>query len=93
MEISGLIKSIGETVQVSDKFAKREFVLETEHDKPYPQTILFELHNDRCDMIDAYNEGQEVTVSFNLKGRQHNGNNGLKTYNTLVCWKIQPVNK
>lgn len=93
MQVHGTILSIGHTQQVSDKFSKREFVLTIDQDKPYTQTVQFELHQTSTDIIDAYREGQEVSVDFNLKGRQWNGPEGTKTFNTLVAWKIQPVNK
>lgn len=94
MQVHGLIDSIGTEEQVSEKFRKREFVLIIDHDKTYPQTILFELHQDKTDIIDAYKVGQIVSVDFNLKGRQWKDKNGdTKTFNSLVAWKIQPVNK
>lgn len=94
MNITGTIKTINLTQQVSEKFSKREFVLETNTDTPYPQTILFELQQQSTDIIDAYEVGQEVTVEFNLKGRQWANDQGeVKTFNTLQCWKIQPINK
>lgn len=90
----GIIKSIGNTISVSEKFQKREFVLETDPDKPYPQTILFELQQASCDIIDAYKEGDSVSVDYNLKGRQWTDKQGdVKTFNTIQCWKIQHVNK
>lgn len=94
MTITGEIKSIGQTQQITEKFSKREFVLLIDKEKPYPQTILFELNNDKCDIIDAYSVGQNVVVDFNLKGRQHTNNQGeVKTYNQLQAWKIQPLNQ
>lgn len=89
----GVIKSIGKTQQVSEKFQKREFVLELEAGTSYPQTVLFELQQASCDIIDSYYEGQAVRVDYNLKGRQWTDKEGaVKTFNTLQCWKIQPVN-
>lgn len=86
---TGTIKSIGQTIQVSDKFKKREFVLETT--ETHPQFILFELNQDKCDIIDVYHEGQKVSVEYNLRGRQWTNNQGeVKTFNTLQAWKIQP---
>jgi hypothetical protein len=87
---TGLLKSIGDEQRISDKFTKREFVIETQ--EQYPQFIQFELHQTRTDIIDAYKEGDNVVVSYNLKGRQFTNSMGeLKTYNTLVAWKIQKV--
>lgn len=93
MQVHGQITTINLTEKVSERFSKREFVLTTDQSTPYPQTILFELQQDKCDIIDAYNVGQEVSVDFNLKGRQWTNPQGeVKTFNTLSAWKIQPVN-
>lgn len=94
MQIHGEITSINETDVITETFCKRDFVVTIDQNKPYPQTIKFELHNDRCDIIDAYKVGQEVSVDFELKGRQRTDKNGqLQTFNTLLAWKIQPINK
>ena len=82
METKGTIKAIFDTQVVSDKFKKREFVITTE-DK-YPQDIMFQTTQDKCGLLNNFTEGQTVTVSFNLRGRESNG----KYYNTLEAWKI-----
>ena len=93
MKVQGKLTTINLTQKVSERFQKRDFILTTEANTPYPQTILFELQQDRCDIIDAYNVGQDVEVDYNLKGRQWTDPMGeIKTFNTLVVWKIQPVN-
>ena len=93
MQVHGEIKTIRNTELVSEKFAKREFVLIIDQNTPYPQTIQLELQQDKCDIIDAYNEGQQVSVDFAIRGREWTDNTGnVKVFNTLVAWKIQPVN-
>lgn len=94
MQVHGIIDSIAKEKQVSEKFRNREFVLITEHKTQYPQTVLFELQQDRVDLIDPYKIGQEVSVDFNIKGRQWTNPQGeVKTFIQLVAWKIQPVNQ
>ena len=91
MEITGKIKLIRDTQEVSSNFSKREFVVESSDQ--YPQLIQLELHQDKCDIIDAYHVGQEVVCSINLRGREWQSPLGeTKYFNTIVCWKIQPVN-
>lgn len=85
---TGTIKIIGQTQKVTDKFQKREFVLEITG--THPQFVQFELTQDKCDIIDAYQVGQKVSVEYNLNGREWNGPNGIKYFNTLQVWKIQP---
>ena len=81
--MKGAIKLINPIKVISDKFSVREFVITTA-DK-YPQEVIFQTVNDKMDIITPYGQGQEVTVSFNVRGREYNG----KWYNTLDAWKVQ----
>lgn len=91
MEATGTIKVIGETQRVSDKFQKREFVITTEATTPYPQHVSFQVTQDKCDLLDTYQVGQSVKVQFNLRGREWNGPQGVKYFNTLEAWKIESL--
>lgn len=87
MELQGIIKVIKPQQQITDKFVKREFVIQT-LDK-YPQSILLELQQDKVDLIDVYAEGQEVKCSIEIRGRLWTNPQGEdKYFNTIVCWKI-----
>ena len=90
MDIKGKIIEIGNTVQVSDKFRKREFVVEYAENTQYPEYIKFELTQDKCDLLNSFSPGQEVEVFFNLKGRRWTDPKGeTKYFNSLQAWKIQ----
>jgi len=84
LTIKGAIKLINPVKVISDKFSVREFVIVT-GDAKYPQEVIFQTVNDRMDVIAPYGEGQQVTVSFNVRGREYNG----KYYNTLDAYKVQ----
>jgi len=87
MEIKGKVIFIRNKQQVSDKFAKREFVIETA--EQYPQQILIQATNERCGLLDKINIGQEVTASINLRGRKWTDKDGNdKYFNTIEAWKI-----
>ena len=90
MEIKGILKAKFETVQVSEKFKKREFVLTIEPSSPYPQHVSFQLAQDKVSLLDSYGIGEEITVHFNLKGREYQDQNTLVTkyFNTIEAWKI-----
>jgi hypothetical protein len=89
MEVKGTIKMIGDKQQVSDKFAKRDFVV-TDGTGMYPQDILFQATQDKCDLLDTVKVGQEVTVHFNLRGREWTSPQGeVKYFNTLEAWRIE----
>jgi hypothetical protein len=89
METTGKLVEVFETQQVSDKFKKRDFVLEIAENPQYPETVKFELQQDKCSLIDNYQQGTEITVSFNLRGRSWTNPQGVKQYfNTLQAWKV-----
>lgn len=89
MEVIGTIKVKFDTQRVSEKFQKREFVLTTEANTPYPQHVSFQVTQDKCAMLDQFNEGEEIKVQFNLRGREWNGPQGIKYFNTLEAWRIE----
>jgi len=87
LEIKGKLIVINPTQQVSEKFAKREFVIETE--EQYPQKVMFQLTQDKCDYMDNFKIGQKVVVGFNLRGREWTSPQGeVKYFNTLEAWKV-----
>jgi len=87
MNVKGKLHLKGETQQISQKFAKREFVIETE-DK-YPQKVILQLTQDKCGLLDAYEVGDAVDVDFNLRGREWTPPKGeVKYFNTLEAWRF-----
>lgn len=90
MEVKGKIVEILQTQQVTDTFKKREFVLEFAENPQYPEFVKFECIQDKCGLLDNYQVGNEVTISFNLKGRKWNDpKGGVKYFNTLQAWRLQ----
>jgi hypothetical protein len=89
MEIKGTIKKISATVQISERFRKREFVVEYASNPDYPQPLQFEMVQDRCELLDPFQEGQQVEISFDLRGREWTNPQGqVKYFNTLQAWKL-----
>ena len=91
MEVIGTLKTKFETQKVSDRFQKREFVLTTEANTPYPQHVSFQVTQDKCTILDQFNDGEEIKVQFNLRGREWNGPQEIKYFNTLEAWRIERV--
>lgn len=90
MDIKGKIIEIYDTIQVSEKFKKREFVVEYAENTQYPEYVKFELTQDKCDVLNSYKIGQEVEVHFNLRGRRWTDPKGeTKYFNSLQAWKVQ----
>ena len=93
MEIKGRIKKISETVQISERFRKREFVIEYASNPDYPQPLQFEMVQDRCELLDSFQEGQQVEISFDLRGREWTNPQGqVKYFNSLQAWKLVAEN-
>ena len=91
MVVEGTVKAIFDTVQVSDTFKRREFVLEVTENPLYPQLVTFQLVQERVGLIDNFAEGEKVEVTFNLRGREWTAPSGEKKYfNTLEAWRINP---
>lgn len=87
--ITGTLKVKNAAQQVSEKFKKREFVI-TDNSSQYPQFISFQLTQDKCNLLDAYNLGDEIKVYFNLRGREWKDKNGETRYfNSLEAWKLE----
>jgi hypothetical protein len=88
MEVSGNIKVINPEQQVSPTFKKRELVVTTE--ETYPQHIIIEFTQDKCDLLNSYAIGDAVKVSINLRGREWQSPQGeTKYFNSVQGWRIE----
>lgn len=93
-ELSGRIIEISNTQTITEKFKKREFIVEYK-DNPstqYVQYLKFQFTGDRCSLLDSYNTGQEVNISFNLKGRKYEKDGRVSYFMDLEAWKISALN-
>ena len=82
-DLTGKIKLIQEVKTFDSGFTKREMVVTVEDGK-YPQEINIEFVQDKVALLDTLQVGQEITVSFDIRGREYNG----RYYNNLQGWKI-----
>lgn len=90
MEATGKLHTIFETKQVSERFTKREFVIELADNPKYPQVVLFQLTGDRCAQLDDLRVGDEVRIEFSLRGREWRSPKGeVKYFNSLDVWKVE----
>ena len=91
MEVTGKIKLIRETKTYGEKgFRKREVIVTT--DEQYPQELQLEFVQDKCDLLDSYNVGNDVKISINLRGREWINPQGEAVYfNTIQGWRIEKV--
>lgn len=92
MEVSGKIHVIADTKMVSDKFKSREVVLVISDSPQYPQYVTFQFTQDKTALLDLFHVGQDVMVSFNLRGRQWVSPQGeTRFFTTLEGWKCVPI--
>jgi len=88
MEVVGKVKYKSGDIQVSASFKKSELVVTT--DEQYPQHILIEFAQDKCDLVDPYQIGETVKVSINLRGREWvNPQGETRYFNQIQGWKIE----
>ena len=91
MEVQGRIKMIGETQTFgSNGFRKREIVVTTE--EQYPQHIMVEFVQDKTDLLNSYQVGQQVKININLRGREWvNPQGETKYFNSIQGWRIEAL--
>lgn len=91
MEVTGKIKMLGEAKNVGNgSFLKRELVVTTE--EQYPQHILVEFVQDKCDLLNSFKVGEAVKVSINLRGREWVDPQGVtKYFNAIQGWRVERI--
>lgn len=92
MEIRGKVHEIGAVQQVTDTFKKRDLIIQYAENPQFVEYIRFEATQDRTSLFDNLNVGDEVEVSFNLRGRPWTNKDGVTSYfNSLVAWRVAKV--
>ena len=91
MEIQGRIKQIFPSQIIGQNgFEKRDLVIVTE--EQYPQTIIIQFTQQRCDLLNNLQVGQNVKVYINIRGREWTSPQGeIKYFNTIEGWKIEVI--
>jgi hypothetical protein len=91
MEVTGRVKMIDQTKEVgSGGFKKRDIVVTT--DEQYPQHILVQFVQDKCDLLNNFQVGDQVKIDINLRGREWTNQQGETVYfNTIQGWRIGKV--
>lgn len=90
--LKGELKVINDVQQISDSFKKREFVV-VDASGQYAQTILFQAVQDRCELLDSFKVGDNVEVTFFLRGREWTNpkDGSIRFFNSLDAWKVAPL--
>lgn len=82
--LTGTIKKIFELQTFPSGFSKREFVVTSTADR-FPQDIKFDCLKEKADILNSVKEGDEVTVHFDLGGREYNG----RYFVNVNAWKLE----
>jgi len=89
--LQGTLLEVLPTAQRSETFSNRIFILKY-NDGKYDQEIPFELHNDNCDIIEEYAEGEEIKVHYNLRGKKFDKpGSEPRWFIALLAWRIERV--
>lgn len=89
MEIRGKVHEIGAIQQVTESFKKRDLIVAYAENPQFVEYIRFESTQDRVNIFDNLAIGDEIEVSFNLRGRPWTNKDGVTTYfNSLVAWRV-----
>lgn len=94
MQVIGKLEEVHELVKRTETFQVREFVLEIQaQNSQYSEHVLFQLTNNRTNLIDNFQIGQEIVVDFDLQGRKWKAQDGrVVFFNRLNAWRISPYN-
>ena len=92
LEVTGKLLVKYDTQQVSEKFKKREFVLELAEEingNIYTNFAKMQLVQNKCDIIDRFNVGDTVRVSFNIKGNKWERDGKVNYITNLDAWRME----
>ena len=93
MNIKGKLIEIFDTIQITETFKKREFIIQDNKNPEYPEYIKVEVIQDKVSLLDNINIGDEINVLINIKGRKWEDKEGnIKYFNSIQGWKIESEN-
>jgi len=94
-EINGRLAEKFETQKVSDRFQKREFVIEVKSTGStgyeFVDFIKFQATQDKCSLLDQVTIDDAVKVSFNLRGRKWEKEGQVSYFTNLEAWRIEKL--
>lgn len=93
-ETNGRVIDISPVNQVSDKFRKREFVIEKKEAggaAVFVDYIKFQLTQDKCDLINESFMNEDVKIWFNLRGNKWERDGKVNYFTNLDVWKIEKI--
>ena len=95
LEITGKLHKVDAAVAISEKFTKRDFVVELAveiNGNSYPEYAAMQLVNAKCSLLDKFNVGDQIKVGFNIKGKRWEKDGKEKYFSNLDAWRIESAN-
>jgi len=83
-ELACTVVAVGPARTTDKGYRFRELLVATKNQR-FPQTIPVQLSGPRVDAAGALKEGEEIVLTFSLRGREYNG----KHYVSVDGWKVQ----
>lgn len=92
-EVTGKLIYKEDTQRISERFQKREFVIEVENEKnpQWNDFIKIQLVQDRCDLLENIALNEVIRVFFNLRGRKWEKDGRTSYFTNLEGWRIERV--
>lgn len=91
-KVEGTLHLKGDVQQITQRFSKREFVIELDKASRYPQFVSFQLTGHRMNLLDEFHVGEELEVEFRLNGRQWTSPKGeVRYFNSLPVFGLKRV--
>ncbi|MDX2003367.1 MAG: DUF3127 domain-containing protein [Chitinophagales bacterium] len=91
-ELTGRLLEKFPTEQKSERFRKREFVIETNEnsgDRTFTNYVKFQTTNDKCDILDRINLNEQIKITFNIRGNRWEKDGRVSYFTNLEAWKIE----
>ena len=88
--LTGTIKEIYPEQQITDRFKKREFVVEFKEtpSSQFTEFVKLQANNNNTDLLNNFTIGSEVEVFFNITGKPYEKDGKTMYFTNLVAWKI-----
>ncbi len=92
-EVTGKLVIKEDIQEISDRFKKREFVIEVENERnpEWNDFVKIQLTQDRCDLIEKVDLNETIKVSFNLRGRKWENNGQTSYFTNLEGWRVEKM--
>ena len=89
--ITGTLVKRGNTETKGESFKVRTFAIKVEDGSQYENFAGFQLTQDRCALVDGLNQGDEIKVHFDVRGRLWGEGDDQKVFTNLNAWKIEKL--